>query len=79
MLQRKFWQLEIIQGLQGFSGDSAGKETVCNARDQGSIPAWGRSPEERNGNPLQYYCLENSMDKGAQQLTVHGILKSCDN
>ena len=45
-------------------------------RDMGSIPGLGRSPEEGNGNPLQYSCLENPMDRGAGQATVHGITKS---
>ena len=47
---------------------SAGKESDSNAgdtRDAGSIPGWGRSPGEGNGNPLQYACLENAMDRGA--------------
>ena len=42
----------------------------------GSVPGSGRSPEEGNGNPLQYSCLENSMDRGAWQATVHGVAKS---
>ena len=46
------------------------------ARDSGSIPGTGRSPGEGNGNPLQYSCLENSMDRGAWWATVHGIAKS---
>ena len=46
-------------------GGSDGKESSCNAEDLGSIPGWGRSPGEGNGNPLQYSCLENSMDGGA--------------
>ena len=41
--------------------------------DGNSIPGWGRSPGEGNGNPLQYSCLENSMDRGAWQATVHGV------
>ena len=45
-------------------------------RDRGSIPGLGRSPGERNGNPLQYSCLENPMDEGAWQATVHEIAKS---
>ena len=49
---------------QGFPGDSVGKESVCNTGDPGSIPGWGRSPREGNGNPLQYSCMENSMDRG---------------
>ena len=49
----------------GFPGSSAGKESACNAGDLGSIPGLGRSPGERNGNPLQYSCLGNPMDRGA--------------
>ena len=48
----------------------AGKESVCNAGDPGSIPGSGRSPGEGNGNPLQDSCLENSMDNGAWRTTV---------
>ena len=47
-----------------------------NIRDMGSIPGSGRSPGEGHGNPLQKFCLENSMDKGAWQATVHGVAKS---
>ena len=56
-----------------------GKESICNARDTrdaGSIPGSGRSPGEGHGNPLQYSCLENPIDKGAWQATVHGVAKS---
>ena len=49
----------------GFPGNSAGKESICNAGDLGSIPGLERSPGEGNGNPLQYSCLENFMDRGA--------------
>ena len=49
----------------GFSGGSDGKESACSAGDTGSIPGSGRSPGEGNGNPFQYSCLENSMDRGA--------------
>ena len=55
---------------------SVGKESACNAGDLGSIPGLGRSPVEENGNPLQNSCLENSMERGARQATVHGITKS---
>ena len=48
---------------------------VCTG-DRGSIPGPGRSPEVGNGNPLQYSCLENSMDKGARGAIVHGVAKS---
>ena len=47
------------------SGDSVSKESTCNAGDPDSIPGLGRSPGEGNGNPLQYSCLENSMDMGS--------------
>ena len=49
--------------VEGFSGGSDGKESVCNAGDPGSIPGLGRSPGEGNGYPFQYSCLENAMDK----------------
>ena len=55
---------------------SSGKESTCSAGDAGdvgSIPGSGRSPEEGSGNPLQYICLENSMDRGAWQATDHGV------
>jgi len=63
----------------GFSGGSKGKESTCNAGDAGDsglIPGSRRSPAKRNGNPLQYSCLENSMDRGAWWATVHGVKKS---
>ena len=60
----------------GFPGDSDGKESACNAGDLGSIPGSGRSPGEGNGYPLQYSCLENPMDRGPWQATVHGVTKS---
>ena len=52
------------------------KESACNAGDLGLIPGSGRSPGEVNGNPLQYSCLENSMDRGAGWAIVHGVAKS---
>ena len=52
------------------------KHHARHAGDPGSIPGWGRSPGEGNGNPLQYSCLENSMDGGAWWATVHGVAKS---
>ena len=51
------------------------KESACNAGDPGSIPGLGRFPGEKNGYPLQYSCLENSMDRIAWQATVHGVTK----
>ena len=61
-----------------FPDGSDGKESACNARDSGSIPGSGRSPGEGNGNPIQYYCLENSMEKGTWRATVHGGGKESD-
>ena len=58
-----------------FSGGSDGKESACSAGDLGSIPGLGRSPGEGNGNPLQYSCLENPMDRGAWWATVHGVAR----
>ena len=57
----------------------SGKESSYNAGDTGdtgSIPGLGRSPGERNGKPLQYSCLENLMDRGVWQATVHQVAKS---
>ena len=53
-----------------------GKESAYNAEDQGSIPGFRRFPGEVNIYPLQYSCLENSMDRGAWWATVHGVTKS---
>ena len=55
--------VQLIKSLPANAGDT---------RDAGSIPEWGRSPGRRNGSPLQYSCLENSMERGAWQVTVHG-------
>ena len=60
----------------GFPGGSDSKEFACNAGDPGSFHGSGRSPGEGNGNPLQYSCLESSMDRGAWWATVHGVPKS---
>ena len=57
----------------GFLGGSDGKESTCNAGDPGLIPGLGGSPGEGNGYPFQYSCLENSMDRGAWWVTVHGV------
>ena len=59
---------DMIKNLglsKSFPGGSDGRAFVYNAGDPGSIPGSGRSPGEGNGNPLQYYCLENPMDRGA--------------
>ena len=62
--------------LRGFPGGAVVKNPPTNAEDLGSIPGLGRSPGGGNGNPLQYSCLENPMDRGAWQATVHGVTKS---
>ena len=63
----------------GFPDGSSGEESACNARDRGDvclIAGWGRSPGGGHGNPLQYSWLENPMDRGAWQATVHRVAKS---
>ena len=65
--------------LVDFSDGSVGKESTCNVRDTGdrrSIPGSGRSSGGGHGNPLQYSCLENPMDRGAWWATVYGVAKS---
>ena len=62
--------------LMGFPGGSDDKESACNAGDPGSIPGFGKSPVEGNGNPFQYSCLENPMDRGAWWAAVHGAANS---
>ena len=65
-----------LTSLNEFPGGSDGKASVYNAGDLGSIPGLGRSLGEGNGNPLQYPCLENPMDREAWSATVHGVAKS---
>ena len=60
----------------GFPGDLDGKESACNVGDHGPIPGLGRFPGVGNGNPLQCTCLENSVDRGAWQATVHRVTES---
>ena len=69
----KYYNLKIIID---FPGGSDGKASVYNAGDLGLIPGLGRSAGEGNGNPLQYSCLENPIDRGAWWATVHGVAKS---
>ena len=66
-------------GIKGFPGGTVVKNLLTNAedtRDAGSILGWGRFPGIENGNPLQYSCLENSMDRGNWWATVCGVPKS---
>ena len=68
--------LIIYRDNEFFPGGLDHKESICKAGDLGSIPGLGRSPGAEHGNPLQYSCLENSMDRGAWQATVQGVTKS---
>ena len=63
LIDFKHWLMQISK--QGFPWSSVIKESACNSGDLGSIPGLGRSPKEGNGDPLQYSCLENPMDRGA--------------
>ena len=65
--------------FSGVLGVSVGKESACDAGDEGgrgSVSGSGRSPAGENGNPLHYSCLENSMERGAWRVVVHGVTKS---
>ena len=71
------FQIAYALGINSgnFPNSSVGKESSCNAGDLGSIPGSGRSSAEGNGNPLQYSCLENPMDRGAWQAAVHEVAR----
>ena len=69
-------QPRVSQDVFCFPGGSEVKVSACNVGDLGSIPGSGRSPEEGDGNRLQYSCLEKSMDRGAWQATVPGVTMS---
>ena len=67
------------RALLGIPRWLSGKVSTAGAQDAGdagSVSGWGRSPGGGNGNPLQYFCQENSIDRGARQATVHGVTKS---
>ena len=64
-------QADSLLKTASFPSSSVSKSSACNAGDLGLIPGLGRSPGEGNGNPLQYPCMENPMDRGAWQATVH--------
>ena len=71
---RRAWQ--SISVFLDFPGGSDGIESAYNVGDLGSIPRSERSPGGGHGNPHQYSCLENPMDRGARRATVHGVAKS---
>ena len=71
--------VHMVVYIWDFLGGSEGKESACSAGDpgnEGSIPASRRPPGGGHGNPLQYSCLENPLDRGAWWATVHGVPKS---
>ena len=68
--------IEVLTEIENMYCSSVGKQSACKAGDLGLIPGLGRSPGEGNGNPLQYSCLENPMNRGAWQATVHRVAKS---
>ena len=70
------WKLHPVEIYLGFPCGSDGKESACSAGDLSLIHGSGRCPEEANGYPLQYSCLENSMDRGTWRAIVHGVAKS---
>ena len=72
---RFFREMDRFDIKEANSAGSDGKESTCNAGDLGSIPGLERSPGEENGNPLQYSCLGNPVDKGAWQATVDEVAK----
>ena len=67
---------KLLLPNQGFPDGSDSEGSACNVGDPGSIPGSGRSPVKWNGNPLQYSCLENSMNRGTWQPTVLAVAKS---
>ena len=72
VLARRFF---TASATWGFPGGSDSKESTCSTGDPTLIPGWGRSPREGNSSPLQYTCLENSMDREARQALVHGVAR----
>ena len=68
----------VLPWKGGFPGSLDGKEPACNTGYLGFIPGSGRFPGKENGDPLQYSCLENPMDRGAWQATIHGGCKELD-
>ena len=68
----------MLDPFQGFRGSSVVKNSPANAGDVGLIPGSGRTPREGNGNPLQYSCLGNPMERGAWRAIVHGVAKEPD-
>ena len=74
--QKLLYSLLWFTTAKGFPGGSDSKESTCKAGDLGLNPGSGRSPGEGNVYPLQYSCLENSMDRGSCQVTAYRVAKS---
>ena len=75
VILKKRRRRNLCSNLRSFPHSSVGKKSACNAGDLGSIPGFGRSPGEGNGNPLQDSCLENPTDREVWQATVHGVIR----
>ena len=73
--EREILMTEVFLVAQSVKNLPAMKETICSAGDLASFPGSERSPGEGNGHPLQYSCLENPMDRGDWQATVHGVAR----
>ena len=70
------FKCSVWYNVGSFPGDSDSNESACSVGHLGSIPGLGRSPGEGKGYPLHYFCLENSIDRGASWVTVQGVAKS---
>ena len=68
--------IDCVRVIWGFPGSFDGKESACSPGDLSLVPGLGRSPREGNGSTRQYSCLENAMDRGSWQATVHGVSRS---
>ena len=73
--EKQFFSFITVKFRGGFPGSSVSKESACNSGDPGLISGSGKSPGKGNGNPIQYSCLENPIDRGAWQATVHGVAR----
>ena len=78
MYTLKYFLLNKTNNPKGVPGGSDCKESACNAGDLGLINGSGRFPGAGNGNPLQYSCLRNPMDRGTWLATVQGVVKEAD-
>ena len=79
MLVSGVQQSDSVIYIYGFQGGAVVKTPPADSgdtKDMGSVPGSGRSPEVGHGNPVQYYCLENAMDRGAWKVIVHGVTKN---